>query len=73
MSSSTLPRLISLNTFLEGVGVSPTTGWRWRNRGILKPTNIYGRLYISEEAIQEFYSRATSGEFAIQTQPGKAK
>ena len=53
------------------MGVTNTTGWRWRKRGILKTTNIYGRLYIAEDTLVEFHRRATAGEFAIETKPGK--
>jgi hypothetical protein len=65
------PKLISLHKFLEQVGVTNTTGWRWRRRGILKATNIYGRLYLTEEAITEFLQRATAGEFATEVRPGQ--
>lgn len=63
--------LVSLNKWLTRMGVTPTTGWRWRKKGILQTTNIYGRLYISEAAITEFESRAAKGEFAIPSNPGK--
>jgi len=64
-------KMISLNKFLEQIGVTPTTGWRWRKRGVLKTINIYGRLYISEEAIADFLRRANAGEFAVESKPGK--
>jgi len=63
--------LVSLNKWLTQIGVTSTTGWRWRKKGILKTINIYGRLYISEAAIAEFLARAASGEFAVETKPGK--
>lgn len=65
------PRLTSLNKFLAQMGVTSTTGWRWRKKGILQPTNIYGRLYLTEEAIANFLRRATAGEFAFESKPGK--
>jgi len=64
-------KLVSLNKWLYQMGVTNTTGWRWRKKGALKATNIYGRLYISEEAIGDFNRRATAGEFAIASKPGK--
>jgi predicted site-specific integrase-resolvase len=66
-----MPRLVSLNKWLEQMGVTSTTGWRWRRKGILRATNIYGRLYLDEEAIGDFHRRATAGEFAIESRPGK--
>ena len=61
------PKLISFNKFLEQLGVTATTGWRWRKRGIIKPVNIYGRLYLSEDSMNEFHRRATAGEFATES------
>jgi hypothetical protein len=57
-------KLISLRKFLDEVGVTATTAWRWRRRGLLEVTNIYGRLYLTDEAIAAFQSRAVAGEFA---------
>ena len=63
--------MVSLNKWLGQMGVTSTTGWRWRKKGILRTTNIYGRLYISEESIDEFHRRANAGEFAIESKPGQ--
>lgn len=65
------PKLFSLNKWVEEIGVTPTTAWRWRKRGILKTVNIYGRLYITEEDISEFNRRARAGEFAMESGPAK--
>lgn len=67
-----MPRLVALNKWLADMGVTSTTGWRWRKKGVLRVTDIYGRLYISEEAAAEFHRRATAGEFALEVKPGKA-
>jgi hypothetical protein len=32
--------LVSFNKWLAEVGVTSTTGWRWRKRGILRTTNM---------------------------------
>ena len=64
-------KLVSLNKFLAQMGVTSTTGWRWRRKGILRAVNIYGRLYLSDDAIAEFHQRATAGEFATELKPGK--
>lgn len=66
-------RLISLNKFLENMGVTSTTGWRWRKKGMIPTVNIYGRLYVSEDTIAEFHRRATAGEFAKDISPRKAE
>ena len=63
--------LTSLNKWLNQMGVTSTTGWRWRKKGILRMINIYGRLYLSEDAIADFLRRATAGEFAVESKPGK--
>lgn len=65
------PKLVNFNNWLLDLGVTATTGWRWRKRGIIKTINIYGRLYVSEESIAEFHRRATAGEFAKESKPGK--
>ena len=56
--------VISLSKWLEQVGVTPCTGWRWRKKGWLKTINIAGRQYLTQEAINEFHRRAIGGEFA---------
>lgn len=68
-----VPRLISFNKFLEDMGVTSTTGWRWRKKGILETVNIYGRLYVSIENIEQFHRRATAGEFAKDVSPQMAE
>jgi predicted site-specific integrase-resolvase len=71
MQDTCKTKLISLNKWLNQLGVTATTGWRWRKRGVIQAINIYGRLYLSEESIAEFHRRATAGEFAMETKPGK--
>ena len=56
--------LLHLPKFLRQVGVSRSTGWRWIKAGVLKTVNIYGRNYVTRKAVEEFLSRAESGEFA---------
>jgi hypothetical protein len=70
-NTTTTPKLVSFNRWLDQMGVTPTTGWRWRKKGILRTTNIYGRLYLTEDAAAEFHRRATAGEFALEVKPGK--
>jgi predicted site-specific integrase-resolvase len=56
--------VISLAKWLEQIGVTPCTAWRWRKKGWLKTINIAGRQYLTQEAMEEFHRRAVAGEFA---------
>jgi hypothetical protein len=58
------PAVVSLSRWLEQVGVTPCTAWRWRKKGWLKTINIAGRQYLTQEAIDEFHRRASAGEFS---------
>ena len=62
--ANTSPAVVSLSRWLEQVGVTPCTAWRWRKKGWLKTINIAGRQYLTQEAIDEFYRRACAGEFS---------
>jgi predicted site-specific integrase-resolvase len=64
INSNVAGAVISLSKWLEQVGVTPVTAWRWRRRGWLKTVNIAGRQYLTQEAIDEFHRRAVAGEFA---------
>ena len=65
------PELISLGAWIEQVGITSCTVWRWRKQGWLTPINICGRLYLSRTNIEEFIQRAQRGEFAqIHIVPG---
>lgn len=55
---------IALDLFIERIGITDTTAWRWRRDGVLKTENIYGRLYISAKELREFNRRVEAGEFA---------
>ena len=43
--------VISLAKWLEEIGVTPCTAWRWRKKGWLKTINIAGRQYLTQEAM----------------------
>jgi hypothetical protein len=58
------PAVVSLSRWLEQVGVTTCTAWRWRKRGWLKTVNIAGRQYLTQEAIDEFHRRTSTGEFS---------
>lgn len=64
------PDIVSPRRFGTDLGVVPSTCWRWIQRGWLpKPINIGGRLYLTQEQIQEFRARAGRGEFATSLKP----
>lgn len=56
--------LVSLSRWLQQVGVTTCTAWRWRKKGWLKTVNIAGRQYLTQNAIDEFHRRASAGEFS---------
>jgi predicted site-specific integrase-resolvase len=62
--TNTVMAVISLSKWLEQIGVTPCTAWRWRKKGWLKTVNIAGRQYLTQEAIDEFQRRAKAGEFS---------
>jgi hypothetical protein len=58
------PTILGASFVQETTPVTTCTAWRWRKRGWLKTVNIAGRQYLTQEAIDEFYRRATAGEFS---------
>ena len=56
--------IVALTRWCENAGLSSVTAWRFRKRGWLKTINIAGRVYLTDEAAQEFTRRAEAGEFA---------
>jgi len=56
--------VLSLSVWVQQVGVTSCTAWRWRKKGWLKTVNIAGRQYLTQDAIDEFHRRAVAGEFA---------
>lgn len=55
---------IALDKFIQEMGISPVTAWRYRRAGMLDTVNIYGRHYITRAEIARFNARAAAGEFA---------
>jgi hypothetical protein len=56
--------LVCFTTFLESLGVTQATGWRFRKRGWVKTLNLSGRLYVARSEIERFHRRAAAGEFS---------
>lgn len=57
------PPIIPLGKFLQQLGRSRTTGFRWRQKGWLNTVTIAGRPYLRREDIQTFLRRAAEGDF----------
>ncbi len=64
LTVETVEIAIALDRFIETVGITDTTAWRWRKKGWLETENIAGRVYIQPKAIREFNRRMEAGEFA---------
>lgn len=56
-------RLTSFEYWLTSLGLTRTTGYRYRKQGLIQTTNIFGRLYVTREEIEKFERRAIAGEF----------
>jgi hypothetical protein len=64
ISGESASPIILLNHFLQSLGVTPATGWRWRKKKWIATLNIAGRVYISRSEIDRFQQRVAAGEFA---------
>jgi hypothetical protein len=64
LSSALLFDLVPFETWLTSLGLDRSTGYRYRQRGILTTVNIFGRLYITRDEIARFKKRALPGEFS---------
>jgi hypothetical protein len=73
MSRAPASPIILFGLFLESLGVTPPTGWRWRKLGWINTLNIAGRVYVSREEIERFQQRAAAGEFSRTHKTPKAK
>jgi predicted site-specific integrase-resolvase len=67
----TQSNLIALNVWIQQVGITPVTAWRWRKRGMINPVNICGRLYLTAPDLEQFSKRASVGEFAQEAKTPK--
>jgi predicted site-specific integrase-resolvase len=62
----------TLTKFLAAVGVSRTTGYRWRQLGWLKCVPVAGRPYVTREAVNDFLKRASAGGLSEITMAGSS-
>ena len=56
--------LVSYDQWLNQLDKTRVTGFRWRKAGLIETVNIFGRLYVTREAVAAFEARAMSGEFS---------
>ena len=66
--------LFPFEGFLRGRNLTRTTGYRYRKQGLISVCNIFGRLYVTREEIENFERRAIAGEFSKRAKtPKRAK
>lgn len=63
-SSEPAGSLVPFDGWLQGMGKTRITGFRYRKQGLISVVNIFGRLYVTREEIEKFERRAIAGEFA---------
>ncbi len=56
--------IVSFDRWLESIGKTQATGWRWRRRQWINTINISGRVYVRRSEIRRFEERAAAGEFS---------
>ena len=62
-SNANPSNLYSFDEYLRGRNLTRTTGWRYRQQGLIHTVNIFGRLYVTRDEIAAFERRAIAGEF----------
>lgn len=56
---------VALTEWLKRIGLSRSTGVRWRGKGWICPSvNIAGQHYMTDIDIVTFWERAAAGEFS---------
>ena len=66
-----LSNLVSLDRYLESLGRSRTTFWRWQKRGLIRAVNVSGRNYVTRDEIRRFEQAAVSGLLGAARQPSR--
>lgn len=64
-----LSSLVSLDRYLESLGRSRTTFWRWQKRGLIQAVNVFGRKYVTRDEIRRFEQAAVSGLLGVSRSP----
>jgi hypothetical protein len=65
--------IMALSTWVKFAGISTMTAWRWRDRGILKTKNLYGRHYVTGESIVNLQHLLESEKFKKDIKPTRAR
>jgi hypothetical protein len=65
--------LLVYDRWLQEIGRTPATGWRYRRRHWISTINIAGRLYITRDEVARFEARAAAGEFSKDHKTPKRK
>jgi hypothetical protein len=66
-----LSNLVALDRYLESLGRSRTTFWRWQKKGLIQAVNVSGRNYVTRDEIRRFEQAAASGLLGVPRQPCK--
>ncbi len=66
-----LSNLVSLDRYLESLGRSRTTFWRWQKKGLIQAVNVSGRNYVTRDEIRRFEQAAVAGLLGVPRQPCK--
>jgi hypothetical protein len=62
--------LVSFDVWLGSLDRTRATGHRWRRKfPWLTTLNIFGKLYVRRQTIEEFERRAAAGEFQRDVRP----
>ena len=56
--------LVSLDHYLQALGRTRSTFWRWERQGFVSSVNILGRKFITRQEIARFEAAAVRGELA---------
>ncbi len=56
--------LVPWDSWLQEIGRTRSTGYKWRAAGIVSVVNVFGKLYIDRAEISRWEQQAKSGKFA---------
>jgi hypothetical protein len=69
--STSKPSLRPFKSFLDEIGRTTGSGWRYVRLGWVRVINIAGKNYIEREEEEKFIRRARAGEFSKTAIPKK--
>jgi hypothetical protein len=64
ISDKPASNLLVYDRWLQEIGRTPASGWRYRRRRWISTINIAGRLYVTRDEVARFEARAAAGEFS---------